>query len=422
MNIDAIELSSTIPQSLTSRRAGSLLRAWTIMAVMFVSIAASPNECYSDITDRGFQVGLTDGITNEVLQELKQSWKINLVRLQVGDNTNMDGAVGQQYLDMMERVFQLVDRKLPLFAANNIKVVFTLYSPPGGFETRIKMPHHAMFSRPELQRDFISIWEAIIDRYGNHPAIYAFDLSNEPAENPKSVCDACKSWTELLPDVVAAIRAKGPTIPIIVKAPYANASKLGQLPLFNDPQIIYNYHAYAFTRYQHTGLNKPSGRIPRPSREAVQRETYGRLRSFIAKWIAAHKKGQVSAPLPKINVGELAVSACAEEPGVFLNDLLATVEGSFDEIDGDLLKTTCSSLTSKRARTRCNKKARDLKRKFPLVAAMRQAHSSWTYHGFDDAPVWDPRYMCSPPNQFVLSPTETEREIVLKGYFSRNTH
>jgi hypothetical protein len=390
---------------------------WILVAALPANLLSSAR---ADVTERGFQIGLTNAITPEVVQELRQDWRINLVRIQVGDNTRMDGAVGQTYLDMMERVFTLVDEKLPIFAQNNIKVVFSLYSPPGGFQTRIKIPHHAMFSQPELQQDFIRMWETIIDRYGNNPAIYAFDLSNEPAENKKAVCSTCKTWAQLVPDVVNAIRAKNTSVRLIVKAPYANAAKLGQMPIFDDPLIIYNYHAYPFTRYQHTGLNKTNGPIARPSTQAVQQATYGRLRGFFMKWDAAYKKGLVRSSTPSINVGEFAVSSCAQEAGTFLDDILGTSEGNFSTIDGDVLQASCKALKKKKARARCMKQAKALKRKYPLIAAMKKAHTSWTYHGFDDALVWDPRYACTPTNEFVVSPTDTDRETVLRAYFSRN--
>ncbi len=391
-----------------------------LLLVVAALLASIPTSLRADVTERGFQVGLTDALTAEAVQGLRQSWGINLARIQVGDNGRMDGAVGQAYLDMMEDVFNMVDSKLPLFAQNNIKVVFALYSPPGGFLTRTKIAHHAMFSQPELQQDFIRMWETIIERYGSNPSIYAFDLSNEPAENPKAVCSTCKTWAQLVPDVIRAIRAKNQSVRLIVKGPYANASKLAQMPVYDDPLIIYNYHAYAFTRYQHTGLNTPSVPIARPSTQAVQQATYSRLRGFFAKWNDAYRKGLVRAPAPTINVGEITVSPCAQEAGVFLDDTLATVEGSFDTIDGDVLKASCKALDKRKARAKCNRRAKALKRQFPFISAMKKAHTSWTYHGFEDAPVWDPRYTCSATNEFVISPTETDRETVLRAYFSRN--
>lgn len=408
-------------RSITSRLHRVTRLASLLCSVIAVLVANCPFWTRAEVTERGFQVGLTDAITPEVVRELREDWRINLVRLQVGDNTRMDGAVGQAYLDMMERVFDLVEAKLPIFAENNIKVVFSLYSPPGGFQTRIKIPHHAMFSQPELQEEFIRTWEAIIDRFGNNDTIYAFDLSNEPAENKKAVCSTCKTWAQLVPDVVNAIRAKNSSVRLIVKAPYANAAKLGQMPLFDDPLIIYNYHAYPFTRYQHTGLNKTNGPIARPSTQAVQQASYGRLRGFFVKWNAAYRRGLVRSPFPSINVGEVAVSSCAQEAGVFLDDILGTSEGNFSTIDGDVLQASCRALKRKKARAKCVKNAKALKRKYPLIPAMKKAHTSWTYHGFDDALVWDPRYECTPTNEFVVSPTTTDRETVLRAYFSRNT-
>jgi hypothetical protein len=391
-----------------------------IAAIVTGLLSATPVVSFGEVQERGFQVGLTDAITPETVLELKQEWGINLARIQIGDNSRMDGAVGDAYRDLMERAFDRFDSKLPFFEQNNIKVVFALYSTPGGFQTRGSPPHHMMFSDPQLQQEFISIWETIIDRYGNNPAIYAFDLSNEPAENKSLVCGTCKPWVQLVKDVISAIRAKNSSVRLIIKPPYANPVKLGQMPIINDPLIIYNYHSYPFHRYQHAGLPGVNAPPTRPAADAIQRAVYSNLRGFLSKWDKAYKRGEVSSPLPSLNVGEVAVSACAFESGLFLDDMLTTIEGNFDSIDGDALKVSCRQL-KKKARDRCYKRAKLLKRRYPLVAAIRKAHTSWTYHGFNDAEIWDARYACSPSNQFFLSPTETDRETVLKAQFSRNS-
>ncbi len=48
-------------------------------------------------------------------------------------------------------------------------------------------------------------------------------------------------------------------------------------------------------------------------------------------------------------------------------------------------------------------------------------HESYAIHAFDEFQMWDPRFACSTDGTLSLSDTDTERGIVLKSYFSRNS-
>ena len=194
-------------------------------------------------TERGFQIPLSS-VTAESIDDLVNNWKVNVIRVQVGNNNSMDGTTGAAYDSMMEEQFTLLDQKLPLLQARGLKMIFCLYSPPGGFETRQAPSHYLMFSQPELQNDFIKIWQTIANRYGASSIISAFDLVNEPAQRKGTLASGARPWHRLAIDTVSAIRAILPTKPIIVRSIYGDPGKLSLLTVLNDPNISYSYNSY----------------------------------------------------------------------------------------------------------------------------------------------------------------------------------
>lgn len=368
-------------------------------------------------TMRGFQIPL-ESMTAETLDDLVNNWGVNVLRAQVGDNTNMDGTTGAAYDAMMEQRFLLVEEKLPLLQARGLKMIFCLSSPPGGFQTREAPSHYLMYSQPELQNEFIEKWKQIVARFGSNPAILAFDLENEPAMRSSLLAAGARSWNQLLLDTIAAIRVTHPTLPLIVKSLYGDPSKLSQLPAINDANVTYSYNAYPYNKYQHTGIGTAPFSLERPSDEAVLANLRKRLAPFFYKTSLRAEKGEISKSLypPKVIVGEAAVSACASEGPQFLNGLLAALE-----------KDDSASQIKARARLiRLWKKARarGIRRPKPVFVAKHFArdvsHSGWFIHAFAEAIVWDPRYVCDAAGTVTRSSTETDKSIVAKSYFSRN--
>jgi hypothetical protein len=389
-----------------------LVALWT--AALSISFCAT---AMAAPTERGFQMPL-GSLTATNLDELKNNWKVNVVRVQIGDDFRMDGLEGTQYDALMENLYQILDARLPLLAERGIKLIFCLYSPPGGFATREAPSHYAIFSRADLQAHFVQTWQTIAARYGANPTVAAFDLANEPAMRPSLLGAGLKDWNGVVIDTVAAIRAVAPTKTIIVKSLYGDPTKLKRLPIFNDPNVHYGYNPYIYHKYQDSGINVPAFSVPRPADDAI----LGKVRRLLAPFfITVHKAVEakkVAAGIypPKVVVAEAAVSACAVEPGSFFNGLLGALESDESARGSDL---RAKALKKWKRMRRKNRRLRK-----PVFTAsdflLDVQHSGYTIHAYDEFTAWDPRYTCNASGEVVLSPTETEQAVVLKGFFSRN--
>ena len=406
-----------------------LLQAFSkgIASSLLLVVAMYGSDPYAHATPlyRGFQIPL-EAITSESLDDIINNWGSNELRIQIGNNSQMDGTIGAEYDAMMEEQFSLLDTKLPLIQAKGLTMIFCLYSPPGGFETRDAPSHYAMFTEASLQDDFIAKWEEIITRYGSNPTITAYDLVNEPAENKSLRGEGVRTWNQLLLDTISAIRAINPTITLIVKSLYGDPSKLGQLPAINDSNIMYSYNAYFYGAYQHSGVFNDPFSINRPSSERVIKTMQRRLSPFFAKMYNRAQKKQIPADAfpPKLIVGEATVSACASEAGTFLNDLLQALETDDSTIGEQKRRRALKRWRNKRKRNRrLGRSNRGLKKptfnKDDFVQDIQ--HYGYAIHAYGEAQVWDPRFSCSLDGEFTQESEDTDRAIVIKGYMSRNS-
>ena len=65
------------------------------------------------------------------------------------------------------------------------KMVIDLHSPPGGRSTGRDMN---MFYEKKYADHFIECWKRIAQRFKGNPAVWAYDLINEPVQNRQSGC------------------------------------------------------------------------------------------------------------------------------------------------------------------------------------------------------------------------------------------
>jgi len=383
----------------------------TILALFAAqTVTATPSQ-------RGFLIPL-ESISAESLDELKNNWKANILRIQIGNNVQMDGTTGAAYDAMLEERFALLDQKLPMINARGLKIIFCLSSPPGGFLTRESPSHYRMYSEPALQDQYINKWKEIITRYGSHPAIYAFDLENEPAMRKSLVASGARTWNTLVVDVIAAIRQINPTALLVVKSLYGDPSKLASLPAINDANIIYGYNSYIYNNYQHTGVTTAPFSIARPSDEAITQNLRRRVASFFFKQYTRAQMMQIplSAYPPRLIVGEVAVSACALESGQFLSGLINTLES--DESALSERKRTRAFRNWRRARRRGRNVPKPLFTEADFRLDIR--HIGYSIHAYAESPFWDPRFSCDASGNLAESPSDTDRAIVIKGAMSKN--
>jgi hypothetical protein len=391
-----------------------------IFAILITAISAAFAPLQSALaapSERGFQLQL-DFVTAEQLDELVNNWNINVVRLHIGNNADMDGTTGAAYDAMMETRFDMLEAALPLFQARGLKVIFSLSSPPGGFETRQGTPHSLMYSQASLQNDFIQKWREIMARFGSHPSISAFDISSEPAMDKTKLCSECRSWNKLLLDTIAAIRQTNPTTTLIVQPLYGDPSKLAQLPAINDANIIYSYNSYLYGAYQHTGVDSTPFSIARPSDDAILANLRRRLSSFFFKIYQRAERKQIPASAfpPKVVVGEAAVSACATESASFMSGLLTAIEADQSARGAEIRQKALKRWQRQRKRNRRLPKPVFKASDFTLDVS----HVGYTIHAYAEAPIWDPRMSCAQDGTITQPGTDTDRATVVKSFFSRN--
>ena len=390
---------------------------FTLCAALLVVFTARARNVSAAPTERGFQIPV-DQITTQHLDDLINNWHINIIRVQIGSDTGMDGVTGAAYESLMNDHFNLLDTKLPLLQARGLKMIFCLYSPPGGFESRVAPSHYTMFSRSDLQADFVRMWQTIATRYGSNETISAFDLVNEPAARKSLLGAGVKSWGQLALTTVGAIRSIT-SKPIIIKSLYGDPSKLVNLPAIPYANISYSYNAYFYHSYQTTGITTPARSVQRPTDSAILARVRGRLAPFFKKTYdrVLTRTLPASAYPPKLVVGEVAVAACALEPGAFLTGLLTALETD------DSSKGAADRARVIRGWKRLRRRRPSLPTNPPLEAAdfvQDVAHSSYAVHAYNEAPVWDPRVSCNESGQLYSPPTEAEQAIVIKSFFSRN--
>lgn len=368
-------------------------------------------------THRGFLIPL-ESISAESLDDIKNNWKSNILRVQIGNNLQMDGTSGTAYDAMLEERFTLLDQKLPLISARGLQIIFCLHSPPGGFLTREPPSHYRMYSEPLLQEEYIAKWRQIVARYGSHPTIFAFDIENEPAMRKSLVSNGARTWNKLVVDVIAAIRQTHPTVPLIVKSLYGDPSKLASLPAINDANIIYGYNSYLYNSYQHTGVTTAPFSIARPLDSAILQNMRRRVGPFFFKQYTRAQKKEIpaSAYPPKLHVGEATVSGCAIESGQFLAGLLTAIEKDESTLSEGKRERAMRKWRNARRRARRARK--------PVFNAedfyQDVQHSGYTIHAYAESPFWDPRYMCDSAGAFTFSTSDTDRAIVIKSMMSKN--
>jgi hypothetical protein len=382
-----------------------------------ILVTAGSQKALATPSQRGFLIPL-ESISEESLDDIKNNWKANILRLQIGNNRSMDGATGAAYDSMLEERFTLLDQKLPLITARGLKFIFCLHSPPGGFLTREPPSHYRMYSEPALQEEYIAKWRQIAARYGSHPALFAFDIENEPAMRKALVSAGARTWNSLVVEVVKAIRETHPTVPLIVKSLYGDPSRLASLPAINDANIIYGYNSYLYNNYQHTGVTTAPFSIPRPPDAAILQNLRRRVGPFFFKQYTRAQKKEIpaSAYPPQVMVGEVAVSGCAVESGEFIAGLLTAIEKNDSALSQ---RKRDRAMTKWRRARRTNRRAPK-----PVFVATNfyedVTHSGYTIHAYAESQFWDPRFSCDASGAFTLAQTDTDRAIVIKSMMSKN--
>lgn len=205
-------------------------------------------------------------LNDEGLTALKD-WGANHIRWQLTwagfPNSYADTATYADYRLWLDGVLSHLDTMLPKCRANGIKVVIDLHTLPGG---RQKGSYtHKLFAEKEWQDAFRTIWKDIAARYKDEPAVWGYDLANEPVEGvtPENLM----SWQQLAAVTAADVRAidKGHVI-IIEGAPNGGPEALSVFKPVAVDNVVYSFHMYVPEDFTHQGVGGRKKNISYPGK------------------------------------------------------------------------------------------------------------------------------------------------------------
>ena len=200
--------------------------------------------------------------TEDDIETLHQ-WGATLARFQimrrflsVEDNQDLP-----EYWSWIDTRLDNLVNVLDWAQARGMKICVDLHSFPGGLRTGDRETN--MFFEEKWADAFVETWKRIATRVKGHPAIYGYDLINEP----KQTTFAPISYWEVQRRAAEAIRAIDPDTAIVVESNMAaSAGTFRYLSPLAMDNVIYQIHFYGPMAFTHQGvagnLRKQKGRIP----------------------------------------------------------------------------------------------------------------------------------------------------------------
>ena len=305
---------------------------------------------------------------HEDLLVLGKDWNANVIRWQITRNWGRAGTDRdlEEYDRWLQSKLKSLDEVLQAARRYGIKVVVDMHTPPGG---RYKNRDLAIFHEPLYQDHYVAWWEKIARRYKGHPAIWGYDLVNEPVQNvpsPPGVADYLGTQVR----AAKAIRAIDPEVPIFIEASEWDSPggfrKLKPVDLSN---VIYQVHMYEPGRFTHQGIHGTATGIAYPAKIGNTMWNKEQLR----KVLAPVREFQLAHNV-HIYVGEFSAIRWAPGAVDYLRDCIEL----FEEYGWD-----------------------------------------WTYHAYREWDGWSVEHG-SDPEDHAPSRKPTDRKQLLLKWFARN--
>ena len=286
--------------------------------------------------------------------ETLHRWGATLVRFQItrnwhklDDNQDLD-----EYAAWVDRRLDNLENVLRWCAARGMKVCIDLHALPGGkWGEREGQPLEMnMFSDDRYADAFVETWRRIAARFKGHPALYGYDLVNEPSQRRP----LRHSFWQLQFDAARAIREIDPDTPIVFAGNNASHAHdfryLVPIPMDNVIYQVHCYHPHAFT---HQGVGgrahgTPERPLAWPGKDPATGEAWNK--EWLRKTLQPVRDFQLRHHA-RIFVGEFSAAAWAPGAENYLRDAISL----FEEYGWD-----------------------------------------WTYHAFRESPIWDVEKVAPP--------------------------
>ncbi len=182
----------------------------------------------------------------------------NVIRLGFSvDSINPSPATTQNPLAPYATNLATLDAALPLARAAGIKIILCA-AETYGWNRNVFLGSSADLAT--YRAHLTTFWTAMAQRYLNEPAIVAYDVLNEPVTDYFSQ----GAWYyNVMPAAVAAIRSVNSNIWLVIESEYqGQAGTFNEMPVLNDPYIIYSFHMYAPASYTGQGVGSYTGYRP----------------------------------------------------------------------------------------------------------------------------------------------------------------
>lgn len=315
---------------------------------------------------RGVMSPCSGADREENFAELKK-WNVNLMRLQIN--------IGGNPADYPKHIRSYIDRTIPrvldLGQKYGIKIIVDLHMVPGGGQMR---GGETIFDSEESAQFFFRIWEEIARKFKGHPALYGYDLFNEPYQNKP----AKYSYWELQRIAAEKIRKIDPETPIYVESNHmCSMLSYCYMQPFKLKNIIYQVHFYEPFDYTHFIIRKQDLLSGRVRYRAFPGMYYGTL--WDVDLVEFRKKLAMVRDFEKrhgarIFVGEFSTQTYAPGAAQYLDSCIRL----FEEYGWD-----------------------------------------WTYHAFREGEMWDVEYSGSAVDDLKKDPDTLSKAVLLKA-FSKN--
>lgn len=203
---------------------------------------------------RGAMVG--PDIDEAGLRTLGREWNANLIRWQlIRYMPDRRPPPLEAYDAWLDGELSRLDRVLPWCRKYGLMVALDLHSPPGGGVTPAGYigSDAGLFSDRAAQKKFVEVWQRMARRYRGNPAIWGFDLANEPVENTTD--EGLDDWHDLATRAGRAIREIDPQRTLIVEPPdWGAPAGLKEFEPIDLPNIVYSVHMYVPAAFTHQSL------------------------------------------------------------------------------------------------------------------------------------------------------------------------
>jgi aryl-phospho-beta-D-glucosidase BglC (GH1 family) len=308
----------------------------------------------------------------EDIRTLGAEWNVNVIRWQMVTKWGAEYKYAidydlNKYEAWLEEKLIELDKVLATCRTYGILVVIDLHSPPGGRRSNKDL---VLTHEKKYFYEFLSVWQKIARRYKGNPAVWGYDLVNEPVQ--KKITPGQPDYLEAQALVAKAIRDIDPEVPIIIEpAHWAGPKGFIDLQPINLPNLIYEVHMYYPHSVTHQGMNGNKRKIKYPG--IVNCKTINKM--SLKKYLEPVREFQKTHNV-HIYVGEFSAVRWAPGDSAFL--YLKDCIDIFEEYGWD-----------------------------------------WTYHSFRASNCWSVEHG-GDANIHSTAPSSTKREKLLRGWFAMN--